>query len=344
MAIFVIMPTKPKPNFFKELKRRNVYKVAITYAIVAWLVIQISVATFPLLNLPAWTSTFIVVLFIIGFPIALILAWAFEMSPEGMIRTTSVEAEENPYPDSKKKPLTSNLIIGILLLALVGQFMYNKYWGSGEPDSAGQVAVAEIGKSIAVLPFTNMSSDPEQEYFSDGISEEIINVLAQIPDLKVSSRTSAFQFRGETDIKTIGETLGVATVLEGSIRKSQNTIRVMVQLINVADGFHLWSQTYERELVDIFAIQDELSKSILGTIAMSTSNLTSTKPASSINGSDSFRLTIVFFSFFLLALLTFAHISELFFLAPPKKSSIIFTITLRLIFELHFQLQEVYEM
>ncbi|MDA0193786.1 MAG: hypothetical protein O2887_01195 [Bacteroidetes bacterium] len=259
----------PKPNFFHELKRRNVYKVAIAYVIVAWLIMQIGAIVLPAIKAPDWVMQALLFFLAIGFPIALILAWAFEMSPEGMIRTTSVEAEQNLYPDDKKKPLTSKVAIGVLLLALVGQFVYNKYWSSNssDPSTIENADTLAIDKSIAVLPFADMSPDKDQEYFCDGISEEIINALAQIPDLKVSSRTSVFQFRGAAkDIKSIAETLGVATILEGSIRKSQNRIRVTAQLINAADGFHLWSQTYEREMEDIFAIQDELSKSIVGAL------------------------------------------------------------------------------
>ncbi|MDA0197127.1 MAG: hypothetical protein O2951_19175, partial [Bacteroidetes bacterium] len=212
---------------------------------------------------------FIVVLFIIGFPIALILAWAFEMSPEGFIRTTSPEAEENPYPDAKKKPLTSNLIIGLLVLALIGQFIYNKYWGANEASSttSQNIVSANIGKSIAVLPFTNMSSDPEQDYFSDGVMEEILNHLVKIRDLKVISRTTMMQYKGTSkSLSDIAQELKVATLLEGSVRKAGDQIRITVQLIDGNTDVHIWSETYDRKMEDVFAIQSEVAQQVASTL------------------------------------------------------------------------------
>ena len=244
-------------KFLSELKRRNVYKVALTYAIVSWLLIQIGSVVFETINSPDWVMQALLFFIVIGFPIALLLAWAFEMSPQGIIKTTSAAAEENPYSERKKKSLTGNVVIGVLALIIIGQFIYNKY----ERNESG--INGEIEKSIAVMPFIDMSANKDQEYLGDGLAENIITSLSGIKELKVIGRTSSFQFKGEKmDLRDVGEKLQVATVLEGSVQKSGNKIRITAQLINVKDGSHIWSEQYNREMTDIFAIQDEIALGI----------------------------------------------------------------------------------
>ena len=249
-----------------ELKRRNVVRVAIAYAVVAWLSIEVSSTTFPMLNLPEWAATLVTVLLIIGFPVALILAWAFELTPEGLKKEKDVDRSESITHVTGRK--IDFAIIGVLAIA-VAYFVSEKFFWSDDvlPESRvdAPVTVApEIIKSIAVLPFANMSADPEQEYFGDGIAEEILNGLAQVPGLRVVARTSAFSFKGQNiDIRQIGETLSANHVLEGSVRKSGERLRITAQLINVDDGYHLWSETYERQMDDVFAIQEEIARAVV---------------------------------------------------------------------------------
>ncbi|NND44929.1 MAG: hypothetical protein HKN58_06365, partial [Xanthomonadales bacterium] len=257
-------------SLFKELKRRNVFKVAIAYVVTAWLVLQVADVVLNNVEAPDWVFHVIMLLLAIGFPFAVIFAWAFELTPEGLKRDHEVDRSQSVA--HKTGRTLDYLIIAVLALAL-GYFAWDKFIVHPKREAALLESVAEqqasaadtsIGeKSIAVLPFVNLSSDPEQEFFSDGISEELLNVLAQFPDLRVAARTSSFQFKGQTqDIADIADTLNVAHVLEGSVRKSGNTVRITAQLIKADDGFHLWSKTYDRELTDIFAIQDEISGAI----------------------------------------------------------------------------------
>lgn len=250
---------------FKELKRRNVVKVAIAYAATAWLLIQLAVTTFPVLNLPDWTVTLVTILMLIGFPLALIFAWAFELTPGG------IQLEKNIDRSASTTTLTGRkldfIIIGVLVVAL-GVFAFERFFllpaTAPTADSGPQIIATEIQQSIAVLPFVNMSSDPEQEYFSDGLSEEILNLLAKTPGLKVIGRTSSFAFKGKNeDLRIVGQTLGVDTVLEGSVRKSGDRVRITAQLIDAMDGTHIWSETYDRTIVDIFAVQDDVAAAII---------------------------------------------------------------------------------
>ncbi len=259
-------------NFFAELRRRNVFRVGIAYAITAWLLLQLSDILVPLLNLPESAQRFILLLLVIGFFPALIFAWAFEMTPEGLKKEKDVDRSQSIAGQTGRK--LDRTIIVILALALL-YFAYDKFMlqpsrseeqvlAQTEAVSEPKPESAEIEKSIAVLPFVNMSSDPEQEYFSDGISEEILNALARVHELKVAGRTSSFAFKGQNqDLRLIGETLGVNHILEGSVRKSGDRIRITAQLIKVDDGFHIWSETFDRELTDVFAIQDEIASAIL---------------------------------------------------------------------------------
>jgi adenylate cyclase len=254
-------------SFFEELKRRNVFRVGIAYVVTSWLLLQLSDVLAPLLNLPVLAQRFALFALVIGFVPALIFAWAFEMTPEGLKREKDVDRSQSIAPKTTQK-LDRSIIV---ILALAVAFLLYKQM-SQQPNETRQVAPESVvesfspvdtKKSIAVLPFVNMSSDPEQEYFSDGLSEELLNRLAKNDLLHVAARTSAFQFKGQNlDIGDIGRQLNVAHVLEGSVRKSGNRLRITAQLIQVDNGFHLWSETYEREMDDIFAIQDEIAVAI----------------------------------------------------------------------------------
>jgi TolB-like protein/Tfp pilus assembly protein PilF len=247
-------------NFLSELKRRNVYKVAVAYAVVGWLVMQVSATIVPALHLPDGITTAVVVLVLLGFPVALVIAWAFEMTPQGMKRTEDVGPNEVIPQWSGRKFAALIIIIAVGAAALLSyQLLRPKAPAPPSPAQPSNIP----SKSIAVLPFVNMSSDKENEYFVDGLTEEILNRLAQISALRVPGRTSSFAFKGKnTDLRQIGTELGVAHVLEGSVRKSEGRLRITSQLIRTADGFHLWSQTFDRKLDDIFAIQEEIARSI----------------------------------------------------------------------------------
>jgi TolB-like protein len=248
-------------NFFSELKRRNVYKVAVTYAVVGWLVMQVTATIVPALHLPDGLTTAVVVLVLVGFPIALVISWAFEMTPEGMKRTTNVsfdEARSLPYWSKKK---FAAFIVGLALVA-AGLFVYQLLRAPGSTTPS-----ISDNKSIAVLPLLNESGDPKDEYFSDGLSEELIAALAQIRELKVIGRSSSFRFKErKEEPKIIGEKLGVATLLEGTVRKQGERVRIVAELINAADGIELWTRTFDRELKDIFAVQQEIAAAVASSL------------------------------------------------------------------------------
>jgi TolB-like protein/Flp pilus assembly protein TadD len=251
-----------------ELKRRNVVRVAIAYAVVAWLLLQVADVVLGNIGAPAWLFQAILLVLVIGFPVALIFAWAFELTPEGLKKEKHVDRSQSISPVTDRR--LDFIIIGVLVVALA-LFSIERFvlLPARTPaiDAANEIAVTDVQQSIAVLPFVNMSSDPEQEYFSDGLSEEILNLLAKIPNVKVIARTSSFAFKGENDdVRVIGQTLGVKTVLEGSVRKSGNQIRITAQLIDVSDGAHIWSETYDRTMTDIFAIQDDVAAAIIGAL------------------------------------------------------------------------------
>ena len=265
-------------SIVRELKRRNVIKVAVAYAIVAWLLIEITATVFPILKLPDWSVTLVTAFVLIGFPLALLFAWAFEITPEGIKREKDVDRSQSITHITGRK--IDYIIIAALVLAL-GFFTFDKFVLGPSRDAelvratteavteqATETDIAETaGKSIAVLAFTDLSPEGDQEYFSDGISEELLNVLAKIPDLRVAARTSSFQFKGENrDAIDIGQRLNVALVLEGSVRKAGVQIRITAQLIDASNGFHLWSETYDRELANIFAVQDEIAAAIVGAL------------------------------------------------------------------------------
>ncbi len=251
-------------SFFEELRRRNVIRVAIAYAVATWLLVEVSATTFPMLRLPEWTATFVTVLLMIGFPVALIFAWAYELTPEGLKKEKDVDRSQSITHITGRK--LDFVIIAVLAIALVF-FVSTHQWGSDREnaDSLDMAKTAASGEqSIAVLPFVNMSDDPSNEYFSDGISEELLNVLVRVEGLRVASRTSSFAFKDKVvSIPSIAKELNVSHVLEGSVRKAGNTVRVTAQLVDVRTDSHLWSETYERQLEDIFAIQDEISAHIV---------------------------------------------------------------------------------
>ena len=247
-------------GFLQELKRRNVFRVAIAYAVLAWLLLQVGATLAPALLLPAWVMSLLALLLILGFPLAVFLAWAYEMTPEGLKLEKEVDGEESVTPATGRK---LDFLIIALLAAALAYFAFDKFVAD-EPQPADEiVADSSARKSIAVLPFINMSADPEQEYFSDGLSEELLHLLAKIPELRVTSRSSAFSYKGKDfKIADVGRELGVNHVLEGSVRRSGNQLRITAQLINVSDDSHLWSETWDRDLENIFEIQDEIAKAV----------------------------------------------------------------------------------
>ena len=248
-----------------ELRRRNVFRVAVAYLVTAWLMLQVADIVLENIDAPAWIIQVFMLALAIGLPLALIFAWAFEMTPEGLKREREVDRSQSiTQQTGRRLDRAILLVLAVAVVVLVVDRM--RHVTHEEPAGPSTVATTTAGgpPSIAVLPFVNMSSDPEQEYFSDGISEEILNSLAQVKDLKVAGRTSSFAFKGQNqDLRQIGETLGVEHILEGSVRKAGAKVRITAQLIQVDDGFHLWSDTYDRELTDVFAIQDEIARTIL---------------------------------------------------------------------------------
>ena len=261
-------------SLFNELKRRNVFRVGIAYVVLAWLVMQVADVILNNIVAPAWVFHVLLLFVAVGFPFAVFFAWAFELTPDGLKREHEVDRSLSITPYTGKK--LDRMIIVVLVLAL-GYFAYDKFIYSPSRDAAlleakaraaaGQEATSGFDRSIAVLPFINMSDDADNEYFSDGLSEELLNLLAKIPELKVASRSSSFQFKGEKiDVKEAAQKLNVAHVLEGSVRKSGKQIRITAQLIKADDGYHLWSETYDRSLDNIFAIQDEISAAVVAAL------------------------------------------------------------------------------
>jgi TolB-like protein/predicted Zn-dependent protease len=233
-------------GFFEEIKRRKVYRVAVAYVVVAGGLIQLASAVFPAWELPGWALRLVIVLLLIGFPISLILAWAFDVTPEG-IRTTPTP----PLAPRRRRNVIVLLAIGIIVSAAAGFFLLPR------------ASARKLDKSIAVLPFENFSDDKENAYFADGIQDDVLTTLSKIGDLKVISRTSVMQYRGRANnVREIGKALGVSAVLEGSVRRAGNRVRVNVQLIDATNDEHIWAEDYDRELTDVFAIQSDLADKI----------------------------------------------------------------------------------
>ena len=257
-------------SLFNELKRRNVFRVAAAYVIVGWLILQVGEVLAPALLLPDWVNSLLAFFLLLGFPLAMFFAWAFELTPEGIKKEVEVDRSASITHVTGQK--LNNTIIVLLLLA-VGYFAWDKFLRT--PAPATEVANNELSTesvtaddgvhSIAVLPLADMSPDGDNEYFSDGLTEELLNLLARIKNLQVAGRTSSFAFKGKNeDLRDIGRKLNVENILEGSVRKDEarNRVRITLQLIKVEDGFHLWSETYDRDLDDIFAIQEEVAHEV----------------------------------------------------------------------------------
>ncbi len=272
-------------SFFKELKRRNVFRVGAAYIIIAWLVAQVLQLVFESFGTPDWVIKTVLVLLAAGLPFSLFFAWAFEMTPEGIKREHEVDRTQSITTHTGKK--LDYMIIGVLALSLT-YLAYDKFVLSTGRETAAiesaveaatsqalteqaaiEAAAAQSRKSIAVLPFINMSDDASNEFFSDGMSEELLNLLAKIPELRVTSRSSAFSYKGKDfKITDVGRDLNVAYVLEGSVRKVGNQVRITAQLIRVDGDVHLWSETYDRSLDNIFAIQDEIAASVVAQLKL----------------------------------------------------------------------------
>ena len=249
------------PNFFAELQRRHVYKVGAAYAVAGWLVVQIVTQVFPIFEVSALAQRIIVLMIVAGFPITLILTWLFDITPKGIVRTDDLPATGESHAMQRERvgmDRKMNYVLALLLVTAIGYFVLDRT--VLRRDSAQATSNA---KSIAVLPLVNTSGDAANDYFSDGLSEELIAVLAKIPGLKIIGRSSSFLFKGKSDdSRTIGEKLGVTNLLEGSVRKQGDRVRIVAELINAADGRALWSETYDRELKDVFAVQSEIATAV----------------------------------------------------------------------------------
>jgi TolB-like protein len=260
-------------SFFSELKRRNVFRMGIAYVVVAWVLLQAIDFALDLISAPNWVLQVFFLIALVGLPIVLIVSWVFEMTPEGIKLESEIDRSESVTQTTGHKldrTIITFLAFAVVLL-LAERFVMTEDTSVSTPAAEAVAEQTEVTnqnaspnlRSVAVLPFVNMSSDPEQEYFSDGLSEELLNRLAQNKQLRVAARTSSFQFKGQNqDIGEIGRQLKVDHVLEGSVRKAANRLRITAQLIQVDSGYHLWSETYEREINDIFAIQDDIALAI----------------------------------------------------------------------------------
>lgn len=243
-------------DLINELKRRNVFKVATAYVVVSWLTIQVISSVTEPLSLPAWVPTLIIVLLAVGLPIALIFAWAFEMTPDGVKPTSEVDADASITKSTSRK--IDFIIIGALVLIIGGMAFTGEF-----SSTNGKTETVESGKTVAVLPFVDMSPDKDQDWFSDGLTEEILNSLATLPELRVTARTSSFSFKGQNKpIREIAKKLGVSYVVEGSVRRAGDTLRITAQLIRAEDDYHLWSETYDKSVKDVLDVQSDVAEKI----------------------------------------------------------------------------------
>jgi TolB-like protein/Tfp pilus assembly protein PilF len=249
-------------NLFAELKRRNVYKVAVAYGVVGWLIVQVATSVLPTFHAPEWVAQTLIMLVVLGFPVALIIAWAFEMTPEGIKRTENVSPDELPPQWSKRKFAAVFVTLALIAAGLLAwQWLRPTAPSRVEGRSPSTQSILE--KSIAVLPFDNLSRDPDNAYFCEGVQDEILTRLAKIADLKVIARTSTQKFKSAPeDLPEIAKQLGVTNILEGRVQKANDQVRVNVQLINAMTDAPLWAETYDRKLVDIFAVESEIAKSV----------------------------------------------------------------------------------
>ena len=268
-------------SFWAELKRRNVVRVSAIYLAAAWLLAQIGDVVSQAFAAPGWPMRVLLVLLALGLPIVLVIAWLFELTPEGVKLTREVDVETSITHATGRR--LDRVLIGMIALLIV-VLVANRWWPSSTAPKPAESAAAQAAsagaatpassaqseKSVAVLPFVNLSSDPEQEYFSDGLSEEILNQLAQIAELRVTARTSSFFFKGKNeDLRVIGQQLNARYLLEGSVRKAGNELRITAQLIDALAGSHLWSRTFDRTLNDVFAIQEEIAMAVSGAMSVS---------------------------------------------------------------------------
>ena len=269
-------------SFFTELKRRNVYRVGLAYIIASWLLLQVIDVVEPIIGTPEWVAKLILVLLAVGLPLVLVFSWAYEMTPEGLRREKDVDRSQSITGETGRR--LDRLIVGILIVAVslmaVDRYVFHDHdeappeiaGGPAGPNAVGAEAppAESDTPSIAVLPFANMSADESSTYFSDGLADTLLHMLAQIREIRVAARTSSFQFRDQnTDITKIAEALNVGTVLEGSVQKAGNRIRVTAQLIEADTGYHLWSGNYDRDLDDVFAIQDEIANEVVDALRVS---------------------------------------------------------------------------
>ena len=269
-------------SFFSELKRRNVYRVGLAYGVASWLLLQVIDVVEPIIGLPEWVAKFVLVLLAVGLPLALVFSWAYEMTPEGLKREQDVDRSESITPQTGRR---LDRLIVMILIAAVGIMALDQYvfrseetsadrrsTASAQADAVSPAAAAATSNppSIAVLPFMNMSADESSAYFSDGLADTLLHMLAQIREIRVAARTSSFQFRGQnSDITKIAEALNVGTVLEGSVQKAGNKIRITAQLIEAETGYHLWSGNFDRDLDDVFAVQDEIASEVVSALKVS---------------------------------------------------------------------------
>ncbi|MDH3439278.1 MAG: hypothetical protein OEM63_00905, partial [Gammaproteobacteria bacterium] len=264
-------------SFFSELKRRNVIRVALLYLVASWLLLQVADVGISLLGIPDWAGRFVFLLLLMGFPLVMVFSWAYEITPEGVKREKDVPREQSITDETARKLNTAVIVLLLVSLGTLGldrlipeQVAAPQQSAEAVTDESVPTAASAPEQSIAVLPFVNMSADVDNEYFSDGLSEELLNLLAKIPELQVAARTSTFSFKGsDAGIPEIAEKLNVAHVLEGSVRKSGQDIRITAQLIKASDGYHLWSHAWDRRLVDVFAIQDEIAAAVVDALKVS---------------------------------------------------------------------------
>ncbi|MGH8214431.1 MAG: hypothetical protein ACREPZ_01855, partial [Rhodanobacteraceae bacterium] len=292
-------------GFWHELKRRHVYRVAVAYAVVGWLLIEVATQVFPVFHMPDWADQLVVLLIVIGFPVALILAWAFEMTPEGVRRTEPATSEGARPPEQTRhigKRLNA-IIIGVLAVA-VAVLLWQKFTpsgrhagsatataraveGNGDNATTKREASAAPAKSIAVLPFENLSNDKNNDYFVAGMQDLILTKLADIGDLKVISRTSTMQYKSHPeDLKTVGKQLGVATILEGSVQKAGDQVLVNVQLIDARSDNHIWAQSYTRTLDNVFGVEGEVAGQIAQALKAKLSPAESKRLATSLSSNS----------------------------------------------------------
>jgi len=252
-----------KPSFFSELKRRNVYKVAVAYAVVSWLLIQAASILLPTFDAPPWAMKILVVLIVLGFPAALIFSWAFEITPEGIVRESEVESDQSITHHTGRKIVAVTIVLAAIATGLlVFQFLRAR---STDSFRASETPISQ--KSIAVLPFDNLSRDPDNAFFTEGVQDEILTRLAKVADLKVIARTSTQRFKSTPeDLRDVARQLGVMNILEGSVQKANDQVRVNVQLINATTNSHLWAEIYDRKLTDIFGVESEIAKTITDTL------------------------------------------------------------------------------